>query len=117
MRGNEKEHKSFLPHYAKLGTVVRWGFIYPDTRDLGASVNGRFFRNRLFKRYFVLASHISDIWRSESGWSVFTIKHGHSINFASFYRRVNFNGTPINTIEILRLSIEFHSFLPASLHE
>lgn len=43
MRGNEKEHKSFLPHYAKLGTVVRWAFIYPDTRDLGASVNGRFF--------------------------------------------------------------------------
>lgn len=94
------------------------GASYIRTPEIwGLQLTDEFFRNRLFKRYFVFASHISNISRSESGWSVFTIKHGHSINFASFYRRVNFNGTPINTIEILRLSIEFHSFLPASPHE
>lgn len=65
---------------------------------------------------YVILSHISGILRSGSGQSVFTIKHGLTINFASFNQTVNlkFNGTPINTIESLRLSIEFHAFSPSS---
>lgn len=47
---------------------------------------------------------------------VFTIKHGLTIIFASFNRTVNFDGTPINTIEKLRLSIKIHTFRPLSPH-
>lgn len=52
---------------------------------------------------------ISNISRSGSGRSVLP-----TINFASLNRTVHFNGSPINTKERLRLSIEFYTFSSAS---
>lgn len=80
-------------------------------RRITASVYERFYLGIVFYTLFCLI--FPEFRVPGSGQSFFPTKHCFTINLALFNLAVKSVDTPLNTIERLRLSIEFHTCLRA----